>query len=100
MGFFLQWPLLTSWPLQSLDSAVDVVILIGIAVLVDRIVRQQRRIQVLEGRLPICGFCKKIRDEAGEWRQLETYIAARSGARFSRTFCRECGRRHYPDLVD
>ena len=100
LGFFLEWPLVTSWPLQSLDSAVDVLILIGIASLIDGIVRQEWKIRMLEGLLPICSFCKKIRDEAGEWRQLETYIASRSGARFSHTFCQECGRRHYPDLVD
>jgi hypothetical protein len=100
LAFFLEWPLLTTWPLQALDTAVDVVILAGTAMVVDRIVRQERAIKVLEGLLPICSFCKKIRDETGEWRQMESYIASRSGARFSHTFCRECGRRHYPDLVD
>ena len=100
LGFFLKWPLLTTWPLQSLDSAVDVVILIGIAFVIDRIVGQERKIRALEGLLPICSFCKKIRDEAGVWRQLETYIGSRSAARFSHTFCPECGRRHYPELVD
>lgn len=100
LGFFFQWPLLTTWPRQSLDSAVDVVILVGIAFVVDRIVRQEHQIRALEGLLPICSFCKKIRDEAGVWRQLEAYIGSRSSARFSHTFCPECGRRHYPDLVD
>lgn len=76
------------------------VILVVTAFMIDRIVRQEREIQVLEGLLPICSFCKRIRDEEGEWRQMEVYIAARSGARFSHTLCRDCGRRQYPDLVD
>ena len=76
------------------------VILIATAILVDRIVRQDREIRVLRGLLPICSFCKRIRDEEGAWRQLEIYIGARSDARFSHTFCPDCGRRKYPDLVD
>lgn len=75
-------------------------ILGGFAALVDLIVRQQREIKVLEGMLPICSFCKRIRDEKGEWRRLEAFIADRSEARFSHTFCEECGRSHYPGLVD
>ncbi len=98
--FFLRWPLPSPWPLMIMDAGLDVLILMGTAVLVDRFVRQDREIRALEGLLPICSFCKKIRDEAGEWRQLETYISTRSTARFSHTFCPDCGRRHYPDLID
>jgi hypothetical protein len=100
LGYFLHWPLLSSWTVQSLDSAVDVAILSGVALVCDRMARQETQIRVLEGLLPICSFCKRIRDEAGEWRQVESYVAARSRARFSHTFCPECGRRHYPDLMD
>lgn len=100
LSFYTQWPLPSSWALETLDTSIDVVILVVTAFLIDRIVRQEREIQVLEGLLPICSFCKRIRDEEGKWRQMEVYIAARSGARFSHTFCRDCGRRQYPDLVD
>jgi hypothetical protein len=74
--------------------------LVAFAALIDQSMRQHRQIRMLEGMLPICSFCKRIRDERGEWRQLEVYIAERSAARFSHTFCEECGRAHYPDLVD
>jgi hypothetical protein len=100
LSFFIEWPLPASWTLQILDTAIDVIILVVTALMIDRIVRQERAIQVLQGLLPICSFCKRIRDDGGEWRQLEVYIAARSDARFSHTFCRDCGRRQYPDLVD
>ena len=100
LTFYLDWPLPASWTLQIVDSSIDVVILIATAILVDRIVRQDREIRVLRGLLPICSFCKRIRDEEGAWRQLEIYIGARSDARFSHTFCPDCGRRKYPDLVD
>jgi hypothetical protein len=100
LGFFKAWAVPYSWTLAVTDSATDMVILGGTAFLIDRIIRQERELQVLEGLLPICSFCKRIRDEAGEWRQLETYITSRSPARFSHTFCPECGRRHYPELAD
>lgn len=100
LSFFLRWPLLSSWPIAVTDAAIDVAILAATAFLVERLVRQERQLRVLEGLLPICSFCKRIRDEEGDWRQMEQYIAMRSSARFSHTFCPECGRRHYPELTD
>jgi len=100
LSFHAQWPLPSSLTLETLDTLIDVVILVVTAFVIDHIVRQEREILVLEGLLPICSFCKRIRDEEGEWRQMESYIAARSGARFSHTFCRDCGQRHYPELVE
>lgn len=99
LSFFLRWSLPSSWVLEGIDTAVDVAILIGFSSLIDRILQQQRAIKVLQGLLPICGFCKKIRDEKGEWRQLELFITERSNAEFSHTFCQECGRKHYPGLM-
>jgi len=98
--FFLVWQVPVGWALETADTLVDVVILCAFALLVDRILRQERELRVLEGMLPICSFCKRIRQEDGSWRQLESYISERSWAYFSHTFCPQCGRRHYPDLVD
>jgi hypothetical protein len=100
LTFFTTWPLPSSWALAITDASSDIVILVGTAVLIGQMVRQEQQMRVLQGLLPICSFCKRIRDEAGDWRQLETYISMRSAARFSHTFCPECGRRHYPELVD
>ena len=100
LSFFLHWPLPASWFLEGIDTAVDVAILAGFSLLLERVLQQQRAIRVLQGLLPICGFCKKIRDETGAWRQLELFISERSSARFSHTFCQECGRKHYGQLVD
>ena len=100
LSFFAAWPPPASWTLAVVDSLVDVPILGGTAVLVHWVVRQAMELRALHGLLPICSFCKKVRDEEGHWRQLESYIAARSEARFSHTFCPECGRRHYPEVLD
>jgi phosphoserine phosphatase RsbU/P len=48
------------------------------------------RIMKLEKLLPICSYCKKIRDGKDEWQQLETYITNRSAISFSHGVCPEC----------
>ena len=60
--------------------------------------RTEGDIKILRGLLPICSYCKKIRDKKGYWQQLEWYIAARSEADFSHGMCPECGPKHFPDV--
>ena len=73
------------------------------AYLIDRTARQtralEREVEVLGGLLPICSFCKKIRDKEGEWQQMEMYIAERSEAQFSHSLCPDCLKKNYGDVV-
>jgi sigma-B regulation protein RsbU (phosphoserine phosphatase) len=48
------------------------------------------RVKQLQGLLPICSYCKKIRDDRNYWRQVETYISEHSEAVFSHGICPEC----------
>jgi hypothetical protein len=48
------------------------------------------RIQVLSGLLPICAWCKKIRDDRGYWNQIETYLRSRTQAEFTHGICPDC----------
>ncbi len=48
------------------------------------------KIKVLSGLLPICAWCKKIRDDHGQWNQMETFIRNRSEAEFTHGICPEC----------
>jgi hypothetical protein len=57
-----------------------------------------RHVETLEGLLPICSFCKSIRNDAGEWERLEKFISTRSEAMFSHGFCPSCQKIHYPDM--
>jgi hypothetical protein len=100
LSFFLRWALPSSWVLEAIYTAVHVAVLTGFSLLIHRILEQQRAIRVLQGMLPICAFCKKIRDDDGQWRQLESFITERSSARFSHTFCQDCARKHYPSRTD
>lgn len=55
-----------------------------------------REVKSLRGLLPICGQCKKIRDDQGQWQAVEIYIKAHSEADFSHGICPECLNKHYP----
>ncbi|MBZ5542910.1 MAG: response regulator [Acidobacteriia bacterium] len=48
------------------------------------------RVKQLQGLLPICSYCKKIRDDGNYWRQVEAYITEHSEAVFSHGICPEC----------
>lgn len=54
--------------------------------------------QRLEGLLPICASCKKIRDDQNNWQNIESYVSRRSKAEFSHSICPECTKKHYPDF--
>ena len=47
-------------------------------------------IKQLRGLLPICAYCKKIRDDGNYWRQIEEYVSAHTDARFSHGICPAC----------
>ncbi|MDY0132577.1 MAG: DUF3365 domain-containing protein [Desulforegulaceae bacterium] len=54
-------------------------------------------VKTLSGLLPICSFCKKIRDDKGYWNSIESYIHKHSEAKFSHGICQECIKKHYSD---
>lgn len=57
-------------------------------------------IKTLNGLLPICSSCKRIRDDGGYWNQLETFIKEHSQAELSHSICPTCAKQLYPDHVE
>lgn len=55
-------------------------------------------VKTLSGLLPICSYCKKIRDDKGYWNQLERYISKHADVLFSHGICPECLKKYYPEL--
>ncbi len=53
------------------------------------------RVNTLEGIIPICSYCKKIRNDQKYWLQVEQYISERTQARFSHGICPDCLERHF-----
>ena len=60
----------------------------------ERILGLQSEVKALAGLLPICMYCKKIRDDEDYWQQLETYISQRTHAEFSHGVCPPCYDQH------
>ncbi|MBN2341845.1 MAG: GAF domain-containing protein [Deltaproteobacteria bacterium] len=56
-------------------------------------------LKILRGLLPVCSVCKKIRDETGEWEEIENYIRDRSGVEFSHGLCPACLEKEYPEYA-
>jgi len=57
-------------------------------------------IKTLRGIVPICSFCKKVRDDKGFWSQVEAYVSQHTEAKFSHGICPECKIKYYPELYD
>jgi hypothetical protein len=57
------------------------------------------QVKTLQGLLPICAHCKKIRDNQDNWQPMESFISQRSGAKFSHGVCPDCLREHYSELI-
>ena len=62
--------------------------------------RALSEIKRLRGILPICAECKRIRDDAGYWHQVELYIREHSEAEFSHSICPDCMRKLYPEFME
>jgi hypothetical protein len=48
------------------------------------------QIETLSGLLPLCAWCKKVRDDRGYWEQIDKYIATRTDASFTHGICPDC----------
>lgn len=56
-------------------------------------------VQTLSGLLPICCYCKSIRDDRGYWSRVEAYLSKRTGARFTHSYCPDCMKKYFPEIL-
>ena len=68
--------------------------------LIKSLKRAVLEIKTLQGIVPICSFCKKIRDDKGFWSQVESYVSHHTDAQFSHGVCPDCQEEQYPDLFN
>lgn len=85
---------------EEIDRAITIAIarhcdLLELRKLYNDLKEANSKIKLLEGIIPICTQCKKIRDDKGYWDILETYIQKHSEAMFSHGMCPECGDKMY-----
>lgn len=57
-------------------------------------------VKTLQGLLPICSYCKKVRDDGDYWTQVESYVGKRTGAQFSHGVCPDCYAKHVQPQID
>jgi hypothetical protein len=57
------------------------------------------QIKTLSGLLPICAWCKKVRDDRGYWEQIESYVRSRTDASFSHGICPDCAKKMMQGLT-
>lgn len=88
----------------SINTGIRIVVFVGFAYLVNKVATQkqalEKEVQTLKGILPICSFCKRIRNQDGVWESLEKYITGRSDAEFSHGVCPTCCKTNYPELFN
>ncbi|HZK49897.1 MAG TPA: hypothetical protein VFD74_09915 [Thermoleophilia bacterium] len=84
-----------NWTEAALESSF--VLVLG-AISIGLTWRLLDRLVMLEGLLPVCSFCKKIRKH-DEWEVLEKYIGEHSEAVFSHGVCPECAEKYYGEFV-
>jgi DNA-binding response OmpR family regulator len=61
----------------------------------ERIVTLTERVRTLEGILPMCAYCRRIRDEKGAYQGLEEFVSAKTPAQFSHGVCPDCAKKHF-----
>jgi DNA-binding response OmpR family regulator len=66
----------------------------------ERILGLRKHVQQLEGLLPICAYCKRIRDGTAQWESIERYVEARSEAQFSHGYCPDCYEKHVRPQIE
>lgn len=68
----------------------------------DKVIKELEKalseVKILQGILPICSYCKNIRDDKGYWDKVESYIHKHSGAEFTHGICPECAKKYFPEF--
>lgn len=66
--------------------------------LITELAKRLKEIKTLQGLLPMCAWCRDIRDDKGYWKNLEAYIQEHTDAAFSHGICPKCAKKAYPEL--
>lgn len=97
------WGIPYTLPVAIINAVLRLGILFLITFLCGKLSEQTQalraRVRTLEGFLPTCSYCKDIRDEDGNWHQIEAFVASRTDARFSHGICPECTEKHFGEVI-
>lgn len=87
-------------PYRRSEVVIEIALAVSVVALeLGFIARLRRSVRILEGFIPICASCKKIR-HFDRWEPLERYLLENSMAQLTHGICDECERRLYPELSE
>jgi CHASE3 domain sensor protein len=66
--------------------------------LIAKLQKALAEVKTLSGLVPICGWCKKVRNDTGFWQSVEQYVGSRTDATFSHGICPECGEKFKAEI--
>jgi len=82
-----------------LPVPVETDILLARLRVAERMLNLYDELDRLHRLIPVCSYCKKVRQEEGIWQQMEFYIAEHSHASFSHGICPECAKKEFPEHI-
>ena len=83
-----------NWQESLFESLIVAMLCLGVIRLTNNLFKRMKH---LEGLLPVCASCRRIRGEQGDWQPLESYIQERSDAEFTHGICPDCAEELYPE---
>lgn len=97
------WGIPYAFHVAVINALLRLAILFFITYLCGKLSEQTKalraRVRTLEGLLPTCSYCKDIRDEHGEWQQIEEYVTSRSEVQFTHGICPKCVQKHFSGVM-
>ena len=66
--------------------------------LIENLQKALEDVKTLSGMLPICAWCKNIRNDEGYWQKIEAYFKSHSDLDFTHSICNDCAKKEYPEL--
>jgi K+-sensing histidine kinase KdpD len=103
LSFELDWDEGTLAPYIPFNAFIRLSVLVIVALFAARVAEQHHqlseRVQQLEGLLPICSHCHRIKESGETWTRLEEYISQRSEAQFSHGICPSCWQERYAETL-
>ena len=101
--FFIPWQQFDNIYIGGINALIRICVLLVVAFLADQarhVSKLKQQVKILEEILPICASCKKIKDEQGNWHQIEAYISEKTNTEFSHLICPECLNKLYPEFIE
>lgn len=97
------WTIPWTYIEASINCINRIVIFTLFVLLISRIAKQTseltKEVHILSGLLPICSYCKKIKDESNQWQPIEHYVTQHSDALFTHGICPECAEKYYSQYL-